>query len=499
MKIKKEIISLILIILVGTYLRLIGVLTNSFAFTYDVGRDMLAVYNIVHFHKIPLIGAILGGASSAGFGVFYGPWWYYFLTPFFIIFSGNPQGIALVMAIIGILSIVLGFIVGEKIGGKFLGLTIAGLISVSPNLISLSSQIWNPNISPLFILLTLISIYKIFTQDRNDKYYFFVGFLLAFIMDLEIIFGILMAVGIIISLAIILKNKLSFRKIFFSFFGALIIFLPRIIFDVRHQFLMTKSILSLVFGNNSPHQSGQFVNILTERLIAMLNLFTSTLSNGNNFIGLIIILFILMSCYLIFKQKNILLKYFTFISYVVILIFIIGTVFLSHDVWPHYLVGLPIFFILLFSISILVLGQKLKTYKPSLIILTVVIILNLNPVSLFENFSKPLWVGDASVYRNQLEAVDYVYKQANGKEFKYVVYTPPLFDYTYQYLFIWYGPNKYHYLPKIQSNLAFFILEPDLQNPKRLTDWLNSRSGDGKIVKTEKLKSGIIIQTRTNK
>ena len=87
---KKEYLLLYFFILVGAFLRLQGVFTNSFAFTYDVGRDMLALSAIVHLHKIPLIGATTGLP-----GIFYGPWWYYMLTPFFIIFSGSPQGIAL--------------------------------------------------------------------------------------------------------------------------------------------------------------------------------------------------------------------------------------------------------------------------------------------------------------------------------------------------------------------------------------------------------------------
>src|SRR5205085_2870627 len=154
---------------------------NSFAFTFDVGRDMLALFNIVHLHKIPLIGAIAGGAPSAGIGIFYGPWWYYFLTPFFVIFSGDPRGIAFTMSLIGILVIIFGFILGKKLGGNILGIYISSLISISPNLISLSSQIWNPNISPLFVIMVLLVIYQILKEHKQIKYFFPLGILLAFI------------------------------------------------------------------------------------------------------------------------------------------------------------------------------------------------------------------------------------------------------------------------------------------------------------------------------
>src|ERR1035437_6914212 len=122
---KKEYLILYFIIFVGSLIRFPGIFTNSFAFTYDVGRDMIALWNIAYLHKIPLIGATTGLP-----GVFYGPWWYYLLTPFFIVASGDPQGIAFVMSLIGILSIVFAFILGKRLGENFLGLSLALMISV---------------------------------------------------------------------------------------------------------------------------------------------------------------------------------------------------------------------------------------------------------------------------------------------------------------------------------------------------------------------------------
>ena len=58
------------------------------------------------------------------------------LAPFFIIFSGNPQGIAFVMALIGIVSIALGFYLGKKIGNNFLATSIALFTAISPALVS---------------------------------------------------------------------------------------------------------------------------------------------------------------------------------------------------------------------------------------------------------------------------------------------------------------------------------------------------------------------------
>ena len=151
---KKRNLLLFLIILIGSYLRLTGVFTNSFAFTYDVGRDMLALWSIVHTHKLILVGFTTGLP-----GVFYGPWWYYLLLLPYILSSGNPQGMALTMAIVGIATIIFGFFLGKRIEGDFLGISLASLIAVSPTLVS--SQIWNPDIVPIFLVLSLLVLHKL--------------------------------------------------------------------------------------------------------------------------------------------------------------------------------------------------------------------------------------------------------------------------------------------------------------------------------------------------
>src|SRR5947208_1108732 len=86
-----------IIILLGSWLRLSGIFSNSFAFTYDVGRDMLEIRNIVVNHHLTLIGQTTGIQ-----GIFYGPWWYYILVVPFTLSGGNPQGIAFFIALTGI-------------------------------------------------------------------------------------------------------------------------------------------------------------------------------------------------------------------------------------------------------------------------------------------------------------------------------------------------------------------------------------------------------------
>lgn len=491
---KREFLILYLIVLVGAFLRLQGVFTNSFAFTYDVGRDMLALWNIAYLHKITLIGATTGLP-----GVFYGPWWYFMLAPFFILFSGNPQGIALVMAAVGVLTIFLGFFLGRKIGGYLLGIIFASILSVSPVMVSLSAQIWNPNTAPFFAILSLVVLFRIFeeTKKEKQKYYFLLGLILSLIIDLQIVFGLLLTIGIFLSVLVIVNKKIRLKEILFFILGGLIIFAPRIFFELRHEFLMTKAFITFLIKGESSGSLG-LVDVFLKRSNLLFDYFNSTLFIENKNIGLLALFFIIFVILFLYKKSDKINKNFILTSFIVVIIFLLGTTFFSHDIWPHYLVGLPVFYILIFATCLNLLRIKLKNIiLPSLIVFFI-FILNFNPVSFISNLNKPIFEGDAAVYRNQLAVIDYVYGQANGKDFKYVVYTPPVHDYTYRYLFKWYGPKKYHYLPSVKSNTAYFILEPDFQYPSRLTDWLKSREKDGVIIKEDKLRGGIIVQTRVN-
>jgi 4-amino-4-deoxy-L-arabinose transferase-like glycosyltransferase len=493
MRHKLVIILLLVIILIGAYLRLDGDFKNLFAFTYDVGRDMLALSNIVHAHKISLIGFTTGLP-----GVFYGPWWYIILLPFYVISGGNPQGVAFSMAFLGIVTIILSFYLGKKINGVLLGLSLASIISVSPFMVSLSVQIWNPNIAPLFVVCTLLVLYKIYSENSIKlRYFFILGLLLALIPDLEIVFGLIFFIGIILSVLINARKKISLKSVVAFIVGALVIFSPRIIFELRHQFLMTKAFIAF-FTTGESSQSFGLVGTFINRVGILFDQFNSAIALENKVLGLVIILFIVLVITFTYKKANDINQKFINTSLVIVLTFLAGLTFFKHDIWPHYLVGLPVFYILLFSVAVSLLYQRVKNFVlPGLIVL-IIFIINFNPVSVINNLTKPVWVGDASVYKNQLEVIDYVYRQSAGKSFKYVVYTPPVYDYTYQYLFQWYGPKKYHYSPSRDAHLAYFILEPDLQYPFRLTDWLKLREKDGKIVKTEKFKSGIIVQTRVH-
>lgn len=490
-----KIFLFVFIFLIGILLRIHNEIHQDFAFTYDVGRDLLALHTIVVNHKISLIGFTTGLQ-----GVFYGPWWYLFLLPAFLISGGNPSAIVLFMGLIGITTYSLAFILGKKIGGSFLGLILMGFFAVSPILVAYSSQIWNPNIAPLFVFLTIFILYLIYKKDKA-WYFFFLGFIASLNIEWEIVFGSIFFIYTTIFTFIYFYKKLNLKKILLYISGLFIVLFPQILFDLRHNFLMTKSFMFFLSGkSDAVSKSFNFLNAYS----ILQGLLSYTLFNNNNLMATVFIIFIsALSIYLvlIYKTKDLsfrLRRFFIFYSFLYLLFAYVILSLFRHAIYDHYFIGEPVIFIFLFVLIIYELFNIGSRVIKTIVIFVVIIlsIINLNPINNIYEFFNTGLVGDASVYRNQIQIVNYVYQKAKSREFKINVYTPPVFDYTYKYLFLWYGNNKYKTQPNNKAKLDFYIIEPDPGFSDRIKAWLTYRKNDGKIINIKKFKSGITVQER---
>lgn len=480
-----EYILLFLIVFLGFYLRVRGVLTDSFAYTYDVGRDLLAVQGIVQNHKIPLIGPTTGVE-----GIFYGPWWYYILVIPFIAVKGNPQGASFFMALVSLSTVLLSYIAGKKISGSFLGLIFASFVSFFPPLIN--SQIWSPYLAFPFLAWFFILLADIYKNERI-RYFFLLGLCVGFIGEAEVVFGAIFLIASLLSLILTLRKSLKIRFLLSFFLGFLLIILPRIIFELRHNFLMTRAFLHTVQGGFVGNHSSNFLFKLLDRVNFIREDWSYAVANRNELWSIIVFIFVALTSPLIYKKSSKIERQFIQTIFIISFTYLFSFYFFNHELYLHYIQGLPLVFVLLLSFSVALLHNVSK--KLAFLIFLIVVWVNLSPVNLILNINKPIWEGDASVYRNQLAVVDYVYNDSKGKPFKYVVYTPPIHDYTYRYLFSWYAEQRRVNLIDQRSKLMYFIIEPDSM-PIRRVKWLEQREKDGKIIKEKVVKGGITVQTR---
>jgi len=238
-------VLLILILLLAAFMRLYRI-SDYMTFLGDEGRDALVALGILQGHF-----TLLGPRASAG-DFFTGPIYYYMMAPFLWLFHLDPVGPAVMVALLGIATVLLIYHVGCEFFDKKAGLIAAALYAVSPLVITYSHSSWNPNVVPFFSLLTIYLLYKAVTSVRSWKYYLFVGLLLGICIQLHYI-STFLAVIVAVSLLLMqwflnTKFKILLLSTYYLeiFVGFLIGYSPFLAFEARHGFPNTRTIFKFI-------------------------------------------------------------------------------------------------------------------------------------------------------------------------------------------------------------------------------------------------------------
>lgn len=463
---KKKINLLIIgLLTLGILYRLMLTWDGNFLFNMDNARDMVDVREMVEQSKLRLTGP-----TSAIEGFFNGPFWYYLLAIPYIATGGNPYGSILMEIALWAIG---GFFL-LKLARSF-GIwptIVAGSLWVASDYVVLTNlYAFNPN--PV-ILLTPLFIYLFFKYLETNKLIFsiFTFFLGGLFFNFEMNFGVFIPPIILVTL--FLTKKIQYLKSKNFWVGAIffiICLLPQVMFDLRHDFLMTNSLMNYLSQGQTSYNFGVRLQSIT---LSFYNVFSATLMNHKTFTLIILALFLsLLSRFLKEKDKNPI----VLISSSLIFVPFISYLFIPVTVNAWHL-GAPA------AASIVLIGFLLNKTKFGILIGFFIVFFAISNIFKFfiQDFGKPS--GDPSLFKNEVKAIDYVYQKAEGNNFKVYTYLPSAYDYPYQYLFWWYGgkiygyipgeyvysPNKPRYIPsqdKFQgskdnfSGLVFLIKEPD--------------------------------------
>lgn len=251
------------VLLLAAFMRLYRI-SEYMTFLGDEGRDVLVAYNILH-GKLTL----LGPTASVG-GFFLGPIYYYFMAPFLYLFNYDPAGPAVMVALFGIATVYLVYVMGKEFFNEKVGLLSALLYAISPLVIAYSRSSWNPNLMPFFTSLTLFVVFKTVTQEKK-KFFWVAGFFLGILMQLHYLATF---VGVIIATYVLLmrltartKQDISivpilFKDFTFLFLGFIVGWSPFLVFEFRHGFPNLQSIFQFVFSLEDTGMSGSFSSTL---------------------------------------------------------------------------------------------------------------------------------------------------------------------------------------------------------------------------------------------
>lgn len=494
-KVEKKLFILLifLVIFLSLFPRSIEVLNQNPVFGFDNGREMLAAKQIIVDHKPILIGTEVGAGSAGITGIFHGPVYYYMLTIPFLLFNGNPQGGVYLMFIFGLLTVIFSYFLGEKLFGKHIGTLLILLTSMSPVLIAQSRFIWSPNPPPLFILLSYYFTYM-FTQNKKKVNIFLASFFAGFVYNFELGIAVPMSLALVMYSIFIFKRNL--KSYVFLLLGFMFAYLPMFIFEARHNFLGLRGILLYLVSHksSSTHTS---IYYLSDHIKSFIDGFQNTFSI-NQYSLLFLIILIVVCTYFVFKEKNIKLKHFMMFLFLQIPVTFFVFSFLKNTVYGIYLLHLNLLYLLFFCyIAYSLLTQKkIKPLIIMLVLIFVFLIAGISNAIITSVHDYPDYGGTAKI-NGKIDAIDYIYKEAKGKPFGLLVFTPPVYTYPYDYLLWWYGKRKYNYMPyKEKKGTVFLLIETDSYQPWTYKGWLETVIKSGTIIKTVTLPSGFIIQKR---
>lgn len=486
----------VLIFLFGFFLRAQETLSNNFLFLLDQGRDMMAVKGILYDHHLTLIGP-----NTSLAGVFQGPFWYYLLFIPTFLTGGNPWGGIALMLLISLLVLAISFFWMRKFFGNPAAFLTMLLMSVSPEAISAARYTWNPH--PMWLLLTIFvfSFYEIILGRK--KFHLILWPVVSLMFHFEAALAIFILLASLIYLLIFNTKQYKSKYFYLGFVISLALFLPQLVFELRHNFIMTKSVIGVMSGKEGglfiqKENTHNFLNLVSGHLYSFTVNFTSSFLQSGFMKNLPLLFLILLVFTIIFGKKLGMVsdkenKFLWMVTRLIIIALFLMLIY-PFPIRYWFLTGFEVFYILPLGLVL----SKIYSYKkakPFLYILFLTILIYIIP-NLYTLYARPDYGGVAKI-RGKEDAIDYIYKDAKGKHFNLLVFTPPVYTYAYDYLIWWQGQKKYHYLPGSKKEGAFYLLiEPDPGQPWTYKGWLQNVIKTGKVISTKQLPSGLIVQKR---
>lgn len=407
---KKYKLIVVSIILLNILLSAWYVLNNDLIFHTDIARDFLVLEDIVKTHKPTLLGPRSGGIP----GVFHGPLWFYVNLPIFILGKGSPIIVGWFWVFLSALSVFVTYYFGKKLFNEKVGLLASLLLSVFS--ISYTRALFNPFGA---VLLFPIFFYLLITYIKSTKFIYLISslFLLGLMIQFQIAFGL----PILVLSSIYLIPFFFKKKKIFHIFAFLILLIPLstyFLFELRHDFLQTRSIISYI-STKQKVGSLSLLNIIIQRARGLL--FDGINMTPQNFLfnSPITILFGILIYNLKnkeFKYRNIYLLYFFFYFGFWIIALAFKGVIWGYYYWPF----LPLTLIIFVSLFNLI--------NKKIFIFVFLYIFIINFVFGVQSI-KSVGTGWAFYFKLAKE----VYKNANGNDFGYYIYTPDQFAYSEKY------------------------------------------------------------------
>ncbi|MFA6081070.1 MAG: hypothetical protein WC741_01555 [Patescibacteria group bacterium] len=458
-------ISFILLFIIPFFIIIKPILSGAIPFWYDPGRDLLMAWD--NLKKISLIGPTSGIP-----GIFYGPQWIWLLS-IGVAISKDPR-------VVLFLIISLPYFVGIPLAIYFLNKSLVEKLTVPATWIlaifcfsSYITQIWSPNLAPLFlfVLLTLFYKTKEIRAERNIKSFMIMGLIYGLLLNHHISLGVVFLVTWIIYffttffLSILDKKRLKENLLnwlintvsFWS--GLMIMLLPFFLFEVRHGFMQIKSLIFTL--SKSTAVVGQIGISKYEIVQKFIERSSVALSIPQQFSIFVIVLIIAGIFFNLLKKRfskdDLKLLLFLVLNILSLFIVYFGT---KNPVWNYHFISVEVVFIFLTLLAI-----KKNRILQYVIFSWAIILLISKIVTFTQSFMKQNSQGELMAKKSNVE---FILNDTKNASFVYFAKNPSIYSYDYDYIFRWIGEIKKKY-PNQNPDTAvntYIIVPNDVKNDK---------------------------------
>jgi len=331
-----------LLILAGIFLRFYNLRYNT-QFNWDQENSLaFPAREILVNHHFPLIGPRTGVGD-----LYLSPFYSYLAALFFGLFQMDPIAGTVLAATLSIITLILGFILVNKVLNFSIAFYFTLIWSVSTFIVSLDRIPWNVNLFPIASLLVFFGLWLSFTEEKT-KGWMLTG--LGLFLGVNSHFSVLFL--FITALIFILLNRKNLDKsIFIAFFLLFLGLLPLILFNFRHQFLLTHNLAKFIAPSVTK------IEYIPTRIMEVSAMILGTIGrliffDGASWIQQTIAILFLLS--LVYLRKDYQMKKFTKIFTLYLLVYSFGFSLYSGSTPQYYFVGL---------LPIIAIGLSLLFFK----------------------------------------------------------------------------------------------------------------------------------------
>lgn len=478
-------IILITVLVMGLFLRVYRT-PDFLGFWYDQGRDAKVVWDLWQNQKFFLIGPTTGIE-----GIFLGPFYYYLLTPFYVLGNGDPVIPAIGLSIMCMVGVYLMYKIGSEFFSVSTGILAAFIYSLSFQFMSYNRWLSNPTPLVLFSTLLIFLLFKILNPKTKSVVWVISGIVLGLCLQLEAASATFFIPSILVLFFIYRKSsRLSLPKIFNFLLGLGLTLLPQILFDFRHDHILLLGFKNFLINTQSfkPEVTGSFL----ERIQSYWNYFTNKLFTSTlmAFSGTVVMWLSILLFKLNINKPKLSILLLWWVTPLILLLFYHGN---NGYVWDYYFTGVYPAFILTISYMLILLWNY--SQKGKLIVAFLLLAFTIqNSIAHRHFFSAalPAYISLSPM----IQAVDWVFEDSVGHKFNTDIYVPPIISHSYDYLFLWRGNKIHHRLPEasLQPRL-YTIIEPDGEHPQLRGLWVLRQNGFSAI-DLEKTFGPLIAQRR---